>query len=331
MSFAHLIRLVAVALLLVLAPSLRAADTAFLFTYFTGNGADGLHLAWSDDGYRWTVLDRGRSFLTPTVGKDRLMRDPCVARGPDGTYHLVWTSGWWDHHIGYASTRDFLNWSEQKAIPVMVHEPGVRNSWAPEVVWDAQRAQFLIFWASTIPGRFPETEGSSEDALNHRIYATTTKDWETFAPTRLFVEPGFNVIDATLLAARDGGWWMIAKDETQKPPKKHLRLAHATDVEGPWREFGAPFTRDWVEGPTAIRVGEDVLVYFDVYRERHYGALRSHDLKTWEDVTGKISLPPGARHGTMIEVPRALIERLIEAKPDVEALPSSTPGRPISR
>ena len=57
----------------------------------------------------------------------------------------------------------------------------------------------MIFWASTIPGRFPQTAGSSEEKYNHRIYGTTTKDFVTFTPTTLFYDPGFSVIDATFL------------------------------------------------------------------------------------------------------------------------------------
>jgi hypothetical protein len=291
----------------------RAADDVFLFTYFVGNGADGLHLAWSEDGYLWQALGGGASFLAPQIGKDRLMRDPSVARGPDGTYHLVWTTGWWDRQIGHAATRDFLTWSEQQAIPVMEHVPTARNAWAPEVTWNASRNRFLVYWATTIPGAFPETAGSSENDLNHRIYATTTTDWTTFAPTRLFCEPGFSVIDATLLPL-DGGYGLIVKDETVKPSRKHLRLARASDAEGPWREFGPAFTRDWVEGPTALRVGADTLVYFDVYKDKRYGAQRSRDLVHWEDVTAQISIPAGARHGTMIAVPRSLVESLIAAR-----------------
>ncbi len=311
-----------------LAGAVRAEGTVYLFTYFTGNGESGLHLAWSEDGYRWEALDGGASFLKPQVGKDKLMRDPHAVRGPDGTYHLVWTSGWWDNHIGYASTKDFLNWSEQKAIPVMAHEPGVRNSWAPEAVWDPKRERFLIFWASTVPGKFSETAGASEDELNHRIYATTTKDWESFEPARVLVDPGFSVIDATMDRRTDGTWRMIIKDETRHPPKKHLRIAVADDVEGPWKEFEAPFTRDWVEGPTVVRgVGEkrdETLVYFDVYREKHFGALRMRagegagDAEEWQDVTSEISLPRGVRHGSVIEVPRALVERLKAVRPGPE-------------
>ena len=116
---------------------LPASDTAYLFTYFTRNGEDGLHLAWSEDGYKWEALAGGRSVLPPHIGsKEQLLRDPCVARGPDGTYHMVWTSGWWERGIGYASTKDFITWSEQREIPVMAHEPTARNAWAPEIVYD---------------------------------------------------------------------------------------------------------------------------------------------------------------------------------------------------
>jgi len=303
-----------------LGSSLRAAEQAYLFTYFVGNGEDGLHLAWSEDGYTWESLAGGESFLAPKIGKDRLMRDPSVAVGPDGTFHIVWTSGWWDREIGHVSTRDFLTWSEQQSIPVMAHEPKSRNSWAPELTWDAATAEFVIYWATTIPGAFPATEVKGDAGLNHRIYSTRTRDWKSFSPSALFVEPGFNVIDATILTRPDGRQVMIAKDETITPVRKHLRLATADHVQGPWKDFGPAFTRDWVEGPTAINVGQDTLVYFDVYREGHYGALRSSDLRTWEDVTDRIRIPHGARHGTMIPVKRSVIEAIRAARPSPEHL-----------
>ena len=305
----------ALSFLVVAACGLAAADSAYLFAYFVGNGADGLHLAWSEDGYRWQALGGGASFLTPQVGKDRLMRDPSVVAGADGTYHLVWTTGWWDRSIGHASTRDFLVWSEQQSVPVMEHAPTTRNAWAPEVTWDERRGRFLVYWASTIPGAFPETAATSESDLNHRIYATATRDWKSFEPTHLFCEPGFSVIDAAPLPVADGKYRLVVKDETVSPPKKHLRLATSDDPEGPWRAFGPAFTRDWVEGPTAIRVGEDTLVYFDVYREKHYGAVRTRDFVHWEDVTAQIAVPAGARHGTMLQVPRALVDRLRAERP----------------
>ncbi|AOS44219.1 Glycosyl hydrolases family 43 [Lacunisphaera limnophila] len=312
-------------LTLILGASTRlAADPVYLFTYFTKNGEDGLHLAWSEDGYKWQALNEGRSLLAPLIGsKEKLMRDPCVVRGPDGTYHLVWTSGWWERGIGYASTKDFITWSDQKEIPVMAHEPTARNSWAPEIVYDEAKGEFLIFWATTIRGRFPATSGASEDDLNHRMYGTTTKDFVTFTPTALFYDPGFNCIDATFLQA-DGKRWLVIKDETKFPtPAKNLRIGPAGSLRGPFGPLSAPFSPPglWVEGPTAVKIGDEYLVYFDAYTQKHYSAMRSRDLVNWEQIpAGELHFPfegtpERMRHGTVIEVPRALIERLRSATP----------------
>ena len=293
-----------------------SAPPAYLFTYFIDNGQDGLHLAASKDGYHWDKLGGGKSYLAPTVGKSKLMRDPCVVQGPDGTYHMVWTSGWNENNIGYASSKDMVNWTPQKELPVMAHEPGVLNAWAPEIAYDKAKGEYVIYWASTIPGKFEQTAGSSEEKYNHRMYATTTRDFVTFTPTKLFYDPGFSVIDATLLHAK-GKDYLLIKDETRNPPKKHMQLVAAEGPQGPFGKPAAPFSKPglWVEGPTAIEIGGDVIVYFDAYMTKHYGAMRSRDMVTWEDVTSQMHFPDEGtpqrmRHGTVIAVPAKLVEAL---------------------
>jgi hypothetical protein len=304
------------ALVLMAAAGASHAADAYLFAYFTKNGEDGLHLAASTDGYHWEKLNGGNSYLVPKVGKSKLMRDPSIVRGPGGTFHMVWTSGWNENNIGYASSKDLVHWSEQKELPVMAHEAGVLNAWAPEIAWDEQRGEFIIFWASTIPGKFPQTDSSSEGKYNHRMYYTSTTDFTSFAPTALFYDPGFSVIDATFLRA-NGKSWLLVKDETRHPPRKYLQLAPAPDLRGPFGKLGAPITKPglWVEGPTALQVGADVIIYFDAYTSRHYGALRSRDMVNWEDVTRQMHFPDEGtplrmRHGTAIAVPAALVETL---------------------
>ena len=85
-----------------------AGETAYLFSYFINDSKDGLHLAYSYDGLNWLPLHGGRSYLTPAVGKDKLMRDPSICQSPDGTFHMVWTSSWTDR-ITFASGQDFNN------------------------------------------------------------------------------------------------------------------------------------------------------------------------------------------------------------------------------
>jgi hypothetical protein len=198
----------------------------------------------------------------------------------------------------------------------MSAEPGTLNSWAPEVHYDPKNQRYIIFWASTVPGKFPETAGTGDDQYNHRIYSTTTSDFQTFTPTKLFFEPGFDVIDATVIPIGQR-YCLIVKDETLKPVKKNLRLAWADDINGPYTDLSAPFTRQWVEGPTAIQIGDDTIVYFDCYRDHHFGAMKSKDMKTWEDITSQMVFPPRIRHGTVIAIP-----------PEIMAGLAATGGKP---
>lgn len=287
--------------------SARAAtDTALLFSFFRDNGQDGLLLAWSTNGLSWTELKPpGRSFLEPTVG-GKLMRDPCLARAKDGTFHMVWTTSWnRPPAFGYARSTNLLNWTSPQSIPVMDNEPTVENVWAPELFFDDAASQWLIFWASTIPGKFPETANSGDH--NHRIYYTSTKDFGAFTPTKLFYDGGFNVIDATMFS-RNGKHFLVVKDETKNPVKKNLRLVEAESATGPFKAAGEPFTTSWVEGPSVIEIGGEVYVYFDHYsRPQYYGAMKSADLKTWQDISSQVSFPKGARHGTVLRVPQQVI------------------------
>jgi hypothetical protein len=99
-------------------PSANDPAAPLLFTSFRRNGEDGMHLAWSKDGYAWTPLKNDQPLLRPEVGGG-LMRDPQVLQGPDGTFHMVWTTAWNEHGIGYAHSKDLVHWSKQKLLDVM--------------------------------------------------------------------------------------------------------------------------------------------------------------------------------------------------------------------
>jgi hypothetical protein len=293
-------------------------ESCYLFAYFYHDReAEGLRLAWSRDGFAFEMLNGGASMLHPTVGENKILRDPCLLRGPDGTFHLVWTTGWTGKTIGHASSRDLIHWSEQKAIPVMAHEPDAQNCWAPEIVWDAAKQHYLIFWSTTILGRFPATALSNKrPERNHRIYATTTTDFATFTPTRLLYDGGFNVIDATMVQ-NGGEWLMFVKNETVQPQtEKNIRLIRGATPEGPWSEPSPRLTGDyWAEGPTALKVGDEWRVYFDKHMLNAIGLVRSRDLNTWEDVSAMVSFPKDARHGTVLVVPRVIVEGLLAEAP----------------
>ena len=290
-----------------------AAEEYFLFTSFRENGEDGLHLALSTNGYFWEALNHDKSFLKPEVGLNKLMRDPCLAQGPDGVFHMVWTSSWTADKVpvlGYAESRDLRTWSAQRPISVMQNEPGTRNVWAPEVFYDKAQTRWLIFWSSTVPGKFATSDTTGDDGYNHRFYYITTPDFVTFSETRLLYDPGFNCIDATMLQVGEK-FYLFFKDERKQPLKKNLRYAVAERPDGPFGQLSEPFTRDWVEGPSAIRIGQDYLVYFDHYTSPHYyGAVRSKDLVHWEDCSREMTFPKGHRHGTVLRISKELAQSL---------------------
>ena len=274
----------------------------FLFSYFQGRGEDGLHLAYSPDGYQWKALNDNRSLLKPAVGEAKLMRDPCIIRGPEGTFHLVWTTGWHEKGIGYASSENLIDWSEQRFLPVMDHEPEAKNCWAPELFYDDVSEEFMIYWSTTISGKFPETANTAEEDWNHRIYYTTTKDFENFSETKLLYDPGFNVIDAVIVK-EDHEYLMVVKNETKFPEvKKDLHISKSEALAHGYGPAGEAITDHWVEGPTITKAGDKWIIYFDRYRAQQMGAIASDDLENWEDISSQISFPDSTRHGTVFKV-----------------------------
>lgn len=287
-------------------------DKVYMFSYFKNNGRDGLHLAYSYDGYSFTALNKDSSFLKPLLSKDKLMRDPCIVRGADNLFRMVWTVSWADRGIGYASSPDLINWSEQQYIPVMAHEDSAKNCWAPEITYDAKKKQYMIYWATTIPGRFAEGDTAGDGKYNHRMYYVTTSNFKTYSKTKLLYNKDFNVIDASI--QQNGKQFvMFLKDETKKPPQKNIRIATSKNLYKNYSEASVPVTgKYWAEGPTAIKIGENWIVYFDKYTEHKYGAVTSADLINWTDISDKISFPKGTRHGTVFTITKNELAALIK-------------------
>lgn len=291
------------------------ARDVYLFSYFVGE-RDGLHLAYSYDGLTWRALGGAESLLRPTVGRDSLMRDPSIVQGPDGVFHMVWTSGWHDRGIGYASSRDLVHWSEQECIAVMGDEAEAKNCWAPELFYDEASGMFYIFWATTIPGRHGHVASSErEKEWNHRIYCTTTRDFKTFSKTRLFFNPDFNVIDASVVSGPKG-LLMFVKNENSAPAEKNIRVCRGKSMaKGFSTKVSEPITgKYWAEGPAPLYVGDTLYVYFDRYREGRYGAVRSlDDGRTWTDVSDMVCFPKGMRHGSAFTVSEEVLSKLMMA------------------
>ena len=280
-------------------------NKAYLFTSFHEPADKGLRMLYSNDGYNWTDIDT--VLLGPGVGNQKVMRDPSMVQGPDGTFHLVWTSSWrGDKGFGYASSKDLVHWSAQRFISVMDHEPTTVNVWAPELFYDDEQQQYIIIWASCIPGRFER--GIEEDSNNHRMYYTTTSDFQKFSETRLFLDPGFSVIDEVIVKRATNDYVLVLKDNTR--PERNIKVAFSTTPLGPWQNVSKPFTDNFTEGPTVVRIKDDWLIYYDSYRKMIYEASATRNFINFDTITSKIKVPRGHKHGTIVTVKKKLVKQL---------------------
>ena len=268
-------------------------------------------MLYSKDGYSWKDLDT--VLLRPAIGSQKVMRDPSMVQGPDGVFHLVWTSSWrGDKGFGYASSKDLIHWSEQRFIPVMEKEPTTVNVWAPELFYDDEANQYIIIWASCIPGRFER--GIEEDSNNHRMYVTTTKDFINFSPTRLFLDPAFSVIDAVIVKRASKDYILVLKDNTR--PERDIKVAFSDSPLGPWKNVSKAFTDSYTEGPSVVKLKNEWLIYYDAYRKKIYDASSTKDFIHFESATNKVKVPEAHKHGTIIRVKEKVLKQLLaEYKP----------------
>lgn len=291
-------------------------DERYLFSSFREE-REGLVLAYSENLYDWERIPGVH--LEPRVG-DRIMRDPFLSRGPDGTFHLVWTSGWERRDVGYARSTDLAEWSEQRLLPLMEGEPATRNCWAPKIFYDGDAGRWQIVWSSWVDdGRFGEPD-RPHTSKNHRIWYATTEDFGDVSDPDVLFDPGYSCIDAYLQRG-DGEWLLFFKDERyndseeRAPAHQNIRLARGASRYGPFGEVSEPITGDgpgaeWHnEGPCALRVDGTYYVFYDYqYDPAYFGATRSDDLETWEDVSEGMRFPEGFKHGHVVRVPVDLLE-----------------------
>lgn len=190
----------------------------YLFVHFIGEQKDGeqIYFSISRDLLHWKDLNGGKPVLKSGIGEAGA-RDPFLLRMPkEGggqRYYLIATDlrieagkGW--HTAQYAGSRDILVWESDDLVSwegPAAHTIGVEGAgcvWAPEAVYDEERHEALVFWASMVDGK-------------QRIYASYTKNFKEFGEPFLFLEKDNHVIDSTIIRTPEG-YYRYTKDETTK-------------------------------------------------------------------------------------------------------------------
>ncbi|WP_371647823.1 family 43 glycosylhydrolase [Streptomyces mirabilis] len=313
----------------------------YLFAYFTGEGtADGEQIRYAlsrgNDPLHWRELNAGHPVLTSTIGEKGL-RDPFVIRSPKGDkFFLIATdlkmyqnsSGSWDYVQRHGSrsimiweSTDLVHWTDQRLVKVAPDNAG--NTWAPEAYWDDSLGEYVVFWASKLyADDDPDHTGST---YNKMLYATT-KDFRTFSEPKVWDDPGYSVIDSTVIKNK-GSYYRYTKDErdpsSSSPCSKFITGEKSTSLTNTKYDFVSDCigsgSIDRGEGPTVFKSNTENkwYLFIDEYGSRGYVPFETTDLDSGKwTMSTNYQLPASPRHGTVMPVTQAEYDRLLAAYPE---------------
>ena len=302
-----------------------------------------------NDPLDYDVLNDGRPVLSSVHGT-RGLRDPFIIRSAEGDrFYLLATDLKAYPRVDFGEAQetgsrymeiwestDLVSWSEQRHVKVSSDLAG--NTWAPEAFYDEAAGEYVVYWASAL---YPTADGTPRDIATsyQRMMYATTRDFVTFSEAQPWVDVrrgvGRGMIDATVV--KDGDtYYRVIKDEASMTPRQERSTDLRATVTGtlptttsspgwqlvrervgvgqpnPW---GGTFTQG--EGPTIFRDNEVpgrwyMLIDQPSYHGgRGYLALRTDDIASgvWTSVPGA-ELPSSPRHGTVIPVSQAELDRM---------------------
>lgn len=298
---------------------------AYLFVHFVDTQEtaekEQIYFSVSEDGQTWTTLNNKKPVLTSNVG-EKGVRDPYILRGEDGKFFIIATdlsiyntknNGKEDW--GRAAQRgsksivvwesdDLVNWSEASLVKINNDNAGC--TWAPEVVWDNEKQQYMVFWASVI---------SDDSYTKFRIYRSYTSDFKTFSEPELYIEEPNAVIDTTIIDHK-GVYYRFTKNEA----RSSITMQECTSLSGNWKDVATYNLGDMTgyEGPTIYKMnGEDkwclLLDYFS--KSQGYKPFVTSDITKGNFTAGTAFNFDGTyRHGTVMPITAEEYDALTKAQ-----------------
>jgi hypothetical protein len=200
---------------------------------------------------------------------------------------------------------DLVRWSEPRLVKVAPDDAGC--AWAPEAVYDVDRGDYMVFWASTT---------KRDNFAKHRIWAVHTKDFKTFSEPFIYIEKPEPIIDTTII--HDGrNYYRFTKDEKFKA----ITLETSPKLMGPWTDVPNFSLRDLrghegpecyiVEPASAGKPATWCLILDHYAKGLGYQPFVTHDLAGGQFTPGEgFSFPFHFRHGSVIPLTNAEYQRL---------------------
>ena len=302
----------------------ETASGGYLFATFKGEGSpmgEQVYFGLSRDGLEWQPLHDGEPALVSQIG-EKGVRDPFLLRlEDDGGFVVIATDlsvFHIDHDWGRAVTRgsrnvviwtspDLAQWSPPTLVEVAPEDAGC--TWAPQSIYDRERGEYLVYWASTTAG---------DDFAKHRIWAVYTPDFKTFGDPFVYLERDDAVIDTDIIFDPDSDrYYRFSKNETTKA----IDMQASDSINGEWSDVAGYSLGDLrgYEGPACYRLrnkygsmSDRWCLLLDHYaRGEGYKAWTTDDLSSGKfEPSDAIEFPFRFRHGSVLPLTDEEYERV---------------------
>lgn len=304
--------------LMAAAPAGCPDKDGYLFVYFTGNdiSEEAVRYAVSDDGYNFHALNNNRPVLeSKTISNTGGVRDPHILRGKDGkTYYMTVTdmisANGWDSNRGITllCSDDLISWNVSKIdfTKRFSGQDNLKRVWAPQTIYDETADKYMVY--------FSMKHGDGPDII---YYAYANDDFTDFiSEPKVLFRPADkkSCIDGDIVF-KDGLYHLFYKTEGDGNGIKKAVTDSLTS--GKWIESPdyKQQTTSPVEGSGIFRMNDSdkYILMYDVYMDGAYQFTESYDLEDFSVVDAKVSMDFTPRHGTVMPISRAEMQRLQKA------------------
>lgn len=299
-----------------LAIAQKSKNTAYLFTYFTGNSGseESIRFALSNDGYTYKALNGNEPVIdSKKISSTGGVRDPHILRAADGkTFYMVVTDmvadkGWDSNRaMVLLKSKDLINWTSsivniQKRFN---NQENLLRVWAPQTIYDSKAKKYMVYWSMK--------HRNNPDKIYWAYANKDFTDLET-APKQLFFSPTNGAcIDGDIIF-NEGKYHLFFKTEGEG---LGIRVATSDKLKEGYvlRDGSVQQTKDPVEGAGVFKLntGEGFILMYDLYTKGKYQFTKTKDLKSFVVVDNEVKMDFHPRHGTVLPITSAEAARLLK-------------------
>lgn len=294
----------------------------YLFVHFKGTEStseeEQIYFALSRDAVTWQNVNGGRPIMCSEQGEKGL-RDPHILRARNGRFYMIATDLsiysrrgmkdiWTDcqtrgsRQIAVWESEDLVNWSDQRMVTVAAENAGC--TWAPESIYDHERNEYMVFWASK----------TAEDGYKkQRIWRAYTSDFISFSAPEKYIDREYSVIDTSIIY-ESGVYYRFTKNEDAKT----VFLEYSESLSGEFKMEENFTLKDeyGYEGPTICKLNDDSgwcllmdnFATHEGYKPFITNSLRKAEFKPLQG----FKTPDIFRHGTIIPITATEYEAIVE-------------------